>query len=149
MSKTMSLRLSEQQVTEIQRWGRRHHQRSISATLQLLLEEKLREEKYPYISFQDSSAGRQACLMGTGLAVWEIMMVARGLGGDILKTAKHLEIPEMLVQAAFTYATDFADEIDAVLMDQETTDFEALKRLLPNLERITVPDESPGRLQAT
>lgn len=139
MSKTMSLRLTERQLAAVEIWGRRYNQRSISASLQLLLEEKLREEEYAYISFRDSGAGRQPYVTGTGLAVWEVMMIARGYGDDVARTAHHLDIPEKLVRAAVTYATNFREEIDAALAENDAIDFAALQRMLPNIERLTVP----------
>jgi hypothetical protein len=112
---------------------------------QLLTEEKLREEQYPHIIFRDSSDGRQASVIGTGLAVWEIMLIARGLGGDVSQTASHLAIPETLVRAALNYASDFHEEINPILTVHDATDFEALKRLLPDIERVTVPWEPERR----
>ncbi|MBV9280588.1 MAG: hypothetical protein JOZ41_10940 [Chloroflexi bacterium] len=55
---------------------------------------------WTYIVFRDTAAGRTAFVEGTGLAVWEIMMIARCYGGDTARTAQHLEIPEALVRAA-------------------------------------------------
>jgi hypothetical protein len=141
MSKTMSLRLTDRQLTALEKWRRRFNQRSTSAALQLLLEEKLREEEYTHISFRDSAAGREAYLMGTGLAVWEIVLVNRAYQGDIAQTADHLGIPETLAHAALNYAYDFQQEIGAELAEIDATDFDALRRLLPGIRRTTVPDE--------
>jgi uncharacterized protein (DUF433 family) len=138
----MSVRLSERQLAALEKLRRRFHQRSVGATLQLLLEEKLREDDHAHIGFRDSVAGREAHLPGTGLAIWEVMMILRAYGGDVAETARHLGIPETLVQAAITYATDFKDEIDAELAEYDAMDFEALKRLLPAIELVSVPEES-------
>ena len=137
----MSLRLTDRQLAAVEKWKRRFNQRSISAALQLLLEEKLREEEYTYIIFRNTAAGRRAFIEGTGLAVWEIMMIARDYDWDVAQTAAHLGIREQLVRIAMKYADDFREEIDAILADFDAMDFEALQRILPNIQRITVSDD--------
>lgn len=139
MSKTVSVRLSTVQLAAIDRWRRRFHQRSTSAALQLLLEEKLREEKYGTIAFADTAAGRQAYLAGTGLAIWEVAMVARAYDNDVHRTAEHLELPERLVASALQYAADYSAEIGAELAENDAMDFESLKRILPDLSLTEVP----------
>jgi hypothetical protein len=79
--------------------------------------------------------------MGTGLAVWEVVLVNRAYQGDIAQTAEHLGIAETLVHAALTYANDFHEEIGAELAEIEATDFDALRRLLPGTRQTTVPNE--------
>ena len=152
MSKTMSLRLTPAQLAAVEKWRRRFHQRSTSAALQLLLEEKLRQEAYDSISFADSSAGRQAYLTGTGLAVWEVMMVARAYEGDTRRTADHLEIPERLVRAAVKYAADFREEIEVELAENDAMDAQTLECVLPDLRTAVIPralDPSAGTGAAT
>jgi hypothetical protein len=139
MSKTMSLRLTPDQLAAIEKWRRRFNQRSTSATLQLLLEEKLREEEYSGITFGDSGAGRQAYLAGTGLAVWEVLMVARAYDHDARLTAEHLEVGERAVRTAFNYAADFPDEVGAELAENDGVEFDALRRILPDIELTVVP----------
>ena len=48
-------------------------QRSVSDVTQQLLEEAIRTRECPGIYFADEPAGRTAKIMGTGLAVWEVM----------------------------------------------------------------------------
>ncbi len=50
-----------------------------------------------------SPAGRRARLVGTGKDVWEIIAVVRDNDGDAAETARYLEIPLGLVQAAISY----------------------------------------------
>lgn len=147
MSKTMSLRLTSEQLAAVEKWRRRFNQRSTSATLQLLLEEKLREEEYSSITFGDSAAGRQAYVAGTGLAVWEVMMVARAYDHNVRRSAEHLEVSERSVRAALNYAANFPDEIGAELAENDGMDFEALQRILPDIQLSVVPrpsDFPPG-----
>jgi uncharacterized protein (DUF433 family) len=142
MSKTMSLRLREDQLATLEKWARRFHQRSISATLSLLLEEKLREEQHSQIAFRDSPAGREAHVMGSGLAVWEVVLINRAHGGDVRPTAGHLGIPAASVQAALRYAADYPEEINAALEETDAVDFTALQRILPDIQRVSVPSEA-------
>ncbi|MDQ2744905.1 MAG: hypothetical protein M3Z66_21780, partial [Chloroflexota bacterium] len=119
---------------------------STSAVLQLLIEEKLREEEHAAIVFRDTAIGRQPYVEGTRLAVWQIMLVAREYAGDAARTAGYLEIPVTLVQAAQAYADHFPDEIKAALDEYDAIDFETLRRILPNLGCIEVP--APGSVPA-
>ena len=137
MSKRVSLRLSEQEFVIVEKWRRRFKQRSTGAAARLLLEEKLRQEAYAYITFHDTAAGRRAFIEGTGLAVWEIMMIARDYDWDVAQTAAHLGIRETLVRAAMNYAEDFHEEIDAELAENDAMDFEAIRRILPDAQRMT------------
>ena len=45
--------------------------------------------------------------------------------------AGHLKWPEVKVQAAVNYAGAFPEEINAAMAENEATNFEALKRMLP------------------
>ena len=83
------------------------------------------------IDFRDSPAGRQACLQGSSLAVWEVMLVARDYANDAAAVAKHLHWPEAKVQAAFNYALAHPQEIEAALEANDAVDFESLRRMLP------------------
>jgi uncharacterized protein (DUF433 family) len=83
------------------------------------------------IDFRDSSAGRQACIRGSSLAVWEVMLLVQSYNNDLAATAKHLQWPEAKVQAAVNYTEAFADEIGQALDEYRALDFTALQRLLP------------------
>src|ERR1700729_312285 len=78
-----------------------------SATSARLVEEGLRRSEFGFIDFRDSTVGRQACIQGSSLAVWEVMMLGRDYKGSVAKVAKHLRWPEAKVQAAFNYAKAF------------------------------------------
>jgi len=59
-----------------------------------------------------SPTGRRARLVGTGKDVWEIIAAVRDNDGDAGQTARYLEIPLGLVQAAISYYGAYRDEID-------------------------------------
>ena len=50
--------------------------------------------------------------MGTGKDVWEVIAAVRDNGGDAAETARYLEMPLGLVQAAITYYGAYSDEVD-------------------------------------
>jgi uncharacterized protein (DUF433 family) len=102
-----------------------------SDTSARLVEEGLRRSEFAFIDFRDSAAGRQACIQGSSLAVWEIMLLLNGYKNDVAATAKHLRWLEAKVQAALNYADAFPEEIEQALAEQHAMDFTALKRMLP------------------
>lgn len=94
-------------------------------------------EKYTHIAFHDSGAEREAYVMGTGFAVWEIMLIARAYDSEPDATAQHLGILKSQVDAAFAYAAGFSAEIEAELAENDAMDFEALRRMLPSIQRMS------------
>jgi hypothetical protein len=96
-----------------------------------LVEEGLRRSEFAFIDFRDSAAGRQACVQGSSLAVWEVILLLHSYQDDLPSTAKHLRWPRAKVQAAVNYAEAFSEEIHQALKENHAVDFTALKRMLP------------------
>jgi len=96
-----------------------------------LVEEGLRRSEFGFIDFRDSPAGRQACLQGSTLAAWEVMLLVDSYKKDVSAVAQHLKGPEVKIQAAVNYAGVFPEEINEAMAENEATDFETLKRMLP------------------
>jgi hypothetical protein len=96
-----------------------------------LVEEGLRRAEFAFIDFRDSAAGRQAYVQGSSLAVWEVVLLARGHRGDTAAVARHLGWPEIRVRAAINYAEAFVEEIEGALEENAATDFATLKKMLP------------------
>ncbi len=140
-TQVMSLRFAPQQMERLQRLARRLG-RTPSETTALLVEESLRRSEFAFIDFRDSPAGRQAYVQGSGLAVWEVILVARGYDLDAQKTAAHLAWPTARVQAALSYAQVFQDEIEAALQDNESYSMERVQRLVPQTRSFVVPAEA-------
>jgi uncharacterized protein (DUF433 family) len=69
-------------------------------------------DEHPLVRFAEGPAGRRARLVGTGKDIWEVIAAVRDNDGDAAETARYLEIPLGLVQAAITYYGAYADEID-------------------------------------
>jgi uncharacterized protein (DUF433 family) len=113
--------------------------RSPSETGALLIEEGLRRDEFAFIDFRNSPAGRQACVQGSTLAVWEVVWIARGYEDDVGKTAAHLCLSPLKVKAALNYAQAFPDEIQEAIQKHESCDFASLSRMLPQAEIFPPP----------
>jgi hypothetical protein len=129
-SSVLSMRLPLESCKRLKRMANRHGWTPSDASARLI-EEGLRRSEFAFIDFRDSSAGRQACIQGSSLAIWEISLLIRSYKGNVAAVAGHLKWPEAKVQAAVNYAKAFPQEIEAVLSDNDAADFETLKRMVP------------------
>lgn len=111
MAQPLSLRLPD---ATLERLGTRARSRSLAprTLAQRYVEEGLRTDEHPLIRFADGPAGRRARLQGTGLDVWEVIIVIRDNEGDERAAANYLEIPLGVVQAAVVYYGSYPTEID-------------------------------------
>ena len=129
-STVLSMRLPVESGRRLKRIASRHGWTPSDASARLV-EEGLRRSEFAFLDFRDSAAGRQACLQGSTLAVWEVTLLLRSYKGNVAAVAKHLKWPEAKVRAAVNYAEAFPDEINEALAENDSTDFEILKRMLP------------------
>jgi uncharacterized protein (DUF433 family) len=111
MSHPLSVRLNDATIARLGRQAQRAHL-APRTLAQRYVEEGLRMDEHPLIRFADGPAGRRARLVGTGKDVWEIIGVVRDNDGDAAETARYLEIPLGLVQAAISYYGAYREEID-------------------------------------
>lgn len=139
-SVVISMRLPLKSGQRLKRMANRHGWTPSDASARLV-EEGLRRSEFAFVDFRDSAAGRQACIQGSSLAVWEIMMLARDYKNDSAKVAKHLHWPEAKVQAAFNYAAAFPEEIDNAIAENDAMDFAALSRMLPQTKEFAVGEK--------
>ena len=111
MSHPLSVRLTD---ATIQRLGARARSVHLPprTLAQRYVEEGLRMDEHPLVRFAEGPAGRRARLVGTGKDVWEVIAAVRDNGGDAAETARYLEMPLGLVQAAITYYGAYSDEVD-------------------------------------
>ncbi|MEK7705340.1 MAG: transcriptional regulator [Myxococcota bacterium] len=140
-STVVSLRVSAQQTQRLRRRARQLG-RTPSETGAMLLEEGLRRADFAFIDFRDSAVGRQAYVLGTRLAVWQVVSVARAVQGDVTGTATHLGWPTVKAQAALSYAKAFPEEIEVALEDAAAIESATLARTLPQLEEFIAPSGS-------
>ena len=103
-----------------------------------LVEEGLRRSEFAFIDFRDSAVGRQACIQGSSLAVWELMLLVHSYKNDLEATAKHLHWPQAKVQAAVNYTQAFPEEIAQALDEYRAVDFTTLQRMLPQAVEFSV-----------
>jgi hypothetical protein len=145
-STVISMRLPAASGKRLKRMANRHGWTPSDASARLV-EEGLRRSEFAFIDFRDSPAGRQACLQGSTLAVWEIMLLVDSYRKDVSAVAKHLKWPEAKVQAAVNYAAAFPQEISEAIAENEMTDFEALRRMLPQAAEF-VPNKTTKKRNA-
>ncbi len=129
-SMVLSMRLPVESGRRLKRIANRHGWTPSDASARLV-EEGLRRSEFAFLDFRDSPAGRQAYIQGSTLAVWEVILLLRSYHGAVGAVAKHLRWPEAKVRAAVNYAEAFPEEIDEAAAENDSTDFETLKRLLP------------------
>ena len=99
----------------------------------MILEEALRGSEFPLVQFRDTVLGREAYVVGTGTAVWEIAWLAQQFEGDVDRVASYLEWPTLKVTAALAYAARYGDEMADALADMNQS-AEDLARQLPGLQ---------------
>ena len=129
-SVVLSMRLPIESGRRLKRIARRHGWTPSDASARLV-EEGLRRSEFAFLDFRDSPVGRQAYIQGSTLAVWEVVLLLRSYGGNMAAVAKHLRWPEAKARAAANYAEAFPQEINEALAENESVDFVALKRMLP------------------
>jgi hypothetical protein len=129
-SMVISMRLPIASGKRLKRMANRHGWTPSDASARLV-EEGLRRSEFAFIDFRDSPVGRHACMQGSTLAVWEMMLLFRSYKQDASAVARHLRWPEAKVQAAVNYAEAFPSEIDEAISENTAVDLKALKRMLP------------------
>ncbi|MCX6378381.1 MAG: transcriptional regulator [Armatimonadetes bacterium] len=134
MSKVVRMRLQDEQMLRLQQVAQTFG-KTASETGSLLLEEKLRENEFAFIEFRSSVAGRFAYLKGSRLPIWQVISTSRTyFEMDAEQTASHFGRPVAWVKAAFHYCERFQEEIYRAIADNAESDFETLKRSLPNAQ---------------
>jgi hypothetical protein len=93
-SVVISMRLPTEIGNRLKRMAKRYGWTPSDASARLV-EEGLRRSEFAFIDFRDSSAGRQAHIQGSTLAVWEVALLVQGCRADVLSVARHLKWPEV------------------------------------------------------
>jgi predicted transcriptional regulator len=96
---------------------------SVSSTIERLLDEALRREAHPGVTFRDGHGGRRAGLVA-GPDVDEVVRTLRAVQeegtADVLATvAEMTSLTELQVSTAIAYYADHRDEIDARIVAHE------------------------------
>lgn len=94
--------------------------RSRSDTVAELIRLALDVLRYPGITFVEGPAGLRAHVAGSGLDVWEVVMVHRAHKGAEDAISQHLShLSRRQLRTALAYYQDHRQEIDAILTEQE------------------------------
>ena len=102
----------------------------------IYVKEGVKRSRFPAIEFRDGAPGRVAYITGTRWPVWLVVDLVKDLKGDMSKAAERLQKPEAIVKMALAYAEAYPEEIAACLALHADRDFEGLKSVSPNLEKL-------------
>ena len=136
MPQVISLRVPDVTAERLRTAARRAG-RTLNEWGALSLEEWLRQNEFADIEFRNLGGERMACLKGT-LPIWQVILVARSHAMDPGQTAAHFGWPAWRIQAALNYYEAFPAEIDQAIEDNHAMTEVVLKRLLPQMEVLTV-----------
>ena len=136
MPQVISLRVPDATAERLRTAARRAG-RTLNEWGALSLEEWLRQNEFADIEFRSISGERMACLKGA-LPIWQIILVAHSHRMDPVQTAAHFGWPVRRIHAALNYYEAFPAEIDQVIEDNHAMTEVTLKRLLPQMEVLTV-----------
>ncbi len=145
MTSPRSVRFDGEVLRRLDGYVRSHPGTSMSSVTNLFVDEALRAEDHPGITFRPGPTGRRAGLVG-GPDVWEVidtLLVVReaepGLAEDMLvaATAEALGLPERKVRTAVRYYTAYREDIDERIAANRSTarDAEAAWRAEQDLLR--------------
>jgi uncharacterized protein (DUF433 family) len=84
-----------------------------TALAERYIEEGLRRDEHPLISFRDKESGRKPALLGTRLDIADVITTIRQNDNSIEEAADYLELPVEHLDACVRYYADYKDEIDA------------------------------------
>src|SRR6202035_4086861 len=115
----IDIEMPDDQAARLDRFATRVHKSPREATAQLI-EEGLRHAEFPAVEFRDSDSGRQAYVVGSSLAVWEVAMINESYGHRAEQTAAHLRWPLTRVEPVLAYARTYQQEIDAALQENRS-----------------------------
>ena len=117
----VSIRFSDESLHQRLKDSARRHRTGVSTRAERLIDEGLRMEAHPLVTFRDGPAGRRAVLVA-GPEVADV--IGAIVGGDVppderrSRAAELLGIPAPMVDAAMAYFADYTAEIDEQLAER-------------------------------
>lgn len=118
MSAPVTIRLGAEVMKAVQAKATRAG-RSRSEMMAELVRLGLDVLRYPGITFVEGPAGLRAHIAGSGLDVWEVIMVHRAHRGAEGATLKHLrQLSRRQLKTAQAYFQDHRQEVEAILAEQ-------------------------------
>lgn len=85
MSIALTLRLPEEDAEEVRRIAQKER-RSVSEVGARIVDEWLRQNRFPLIEFRSINGERVACLKSR-LEIWQVIMIGRQYGADATGTS--------------------------------------------------------------
>jgi hypothetical protein len=125
------IEMPDEQAARLDRFAMSVHKSPREATAQLV-EEGLRHAEFPAVEFRDSDSGRQAYVVGSSLAVWEVVMIDESYDHNAEQTAAHLRWPLTRLEPVLAYARMHQREIADALEENRSVSSPDLQRSLPN-----------------
>ena len=83
-----------------------------TALAERYIDEGLRMDEHPLISFREGAGGRRPALMGTRLDVAQVIETIRQNENSVADAADYLSLPQSHVEACVAYYIAYQDEID-------------------------------------
>jgi len=120
-----SIRLTLDDDRFVENEARRLH-RSKGAIVERYAQEGIKARRFPGIAFRGEDYRRRAWVLGTGLDVWEIVVLVRDFGSPEA-VAREYGLTEGQVKLALAYAEEFAGEIDELVARGAPSEAEALE----------------------
>lgn len=127
----IDLQLGDDQAARLERFARSANMTRDEASAQLI-EEALRHVEFPMVEFRDSPSGRQAYVVGSRLAVSEMVWIARSYDMDSTKTAEHLAWPVSRVEGTLAYARAYREEIERGVSENDAVTETDVRHRLSN-----------------
>jgi len=109
--KPLAVRIAPDTIEHLQRRAREARETQ-TALIERYVEEGLRTDEHPLISFRAGAAGRRPALVGTRLDVWQVIETIRQNESSIEAAAEYLGLAAEQVRACARYYADYKDEID-------------------------------------
>lgn len=130
-----SIRMQKTTIKGLEQIARESGKR-FSVVANELLDEAIRMQRCPGIVFSEGTKGKRARIAGTGLEVWEIIATYRGVGEafDRLRKTYHWLTEQQLISAVGYYRA-YPEEIDALILQNESLTGEFLRKTYPFLVR--------------
>ena len=98
-----------------------------AAVIRTVAEEGARAWRFPGISFKGDADSRRAWVTGTGLDVWEMIMLYQDVG-SVEGIVADWNVTTANVRVALAYYEEYRDEIDRLLLENEMAGEEIQKR---------------------
>ena len=110
-SNPVNIRLENEVLNEIKKLAKTLRL-SLSAVLNRLIIESVRMYQFPGIIFVTSPSGRRAAVSGTGLDVWELVLIYQRYKKNEKKLLHDYPLTQMQLYAALNYYAKYKKEID-------------------------------------